>query len=120
MATDETPKLAAIGHNGGPPLDDLELDLDPNEIVRREQGRKYFGLGRTQLDEAIKKGTVPRPFPLVEGGRKTGWLGRQVIAHHRRRITAQLELSGLERAHASPKPKRATPKKKKSKEAAAI
>jgi predicted DNA-binding transcriptional regulator AlpA len=92
-------KLNVIGHNGGPPLDDLVLDLDPNEIIRRELGAKYFGLKRTQLDEQIKKGAIPKPFPLVEGGRATGWLGRQIIAHHRRRIAAQLELSGLGKAH---------------------
>ena len=62
-------------------------------------GRKYFGLKRSQLDDQIKRGAIPRPFPLVEGGRATGWLGRQIIAHHHRRIAAQLELSGLQRAH---------------------
>ena len=65
----DAPKLNVIGHNGGPPLDDLVLDLDPNEIIRREDGPKYFGLKRSQLDEQIKRGAIPRPFPLVEGGR---------------------------------------------------
>jgi predicted DNA-binding transcriptional regulator AlpA len=92
-------KLGGIGHNGGPPLDELIVDLDPNEIIRRELGHKYFGLKRSQLDEQIKRGAIPRPFPLVEGGRATGWLGRQIIAHHRRRIAARLELSGLKKAH---------------------
>jgi predicted DNA-binding transcriptional regulator AlpA len=105
--SENTPKLAAIGHNGEPPLDDpeLALNIDPNEVVRREQGAKYFGLKRTALDEAIKKGAVPRPFPLTEGGRATGWLGRQIIAHHKRRLAARLELSGLQKAHET-KPKR--------------
>jgi predicted DNA-binding transcriptional regulator AlpA len=92
-------KLGLIGHNGGPPLDDLGLDIDPNEIIRRELGHKYFGLKRSQLDQQIKDGKIPRPFPLVEGGRATGWLGRQIIKHHQKRIAARLELSGLESAH---------------------
>jgi predicted DNA-binding transcriptional regulator AlpA len=75
------------------------LGLDPDQIVRRAQGPRYFGLKKSQLAEAIKDGKIPAPFPLVEGGRATGWLGRQIIAHHHRRIAAQLELSGPQRAH---------------------
>jgi predicted DNA-binding transcriptional regulator AlpA len=105
--------LAGTGHNGGPPLE-LQLDLDPNEIIRRELGPKYFGLRRSQLDELIKKGAIPKPFPLVEGGRATGWLGRQIIEHHRRRLASRLELSGLEKARAHQKAKRGQTKEKKT------
>jgi predicted DNA-binding transcriptional regulator AlpA len=97
--------LASIGHNGGPPLD---LKLDPDAIIPREEGPKYFGLKRSRLDEGIKSGVIPRPFPLTEGGRKTGWLGQQIIDHHRRRIAAPQDHSSLANARAEQKRQRAS------------
>jgi hypothetical protein len=58
--------------------------LHPDQIVRYGEGRKWFGLGPTQLAEKIEKGEVPRPFPLSDTGHAKGWTGRQIIEHHRR------------------------------------
>jgi predicted DNA-binding transcriptional regulator AlpA len=69
-------------------LDLLLLDLDPNQIIRKSEGRKYFGFKHSQLDEKIKDGSIPAPFPLSENGRAVGWLGRQIIAHHQKRVAA--------------------------------
>jgi predicted DNA-binding transcriptional regulator AlpA len=69
-------------------LDLLVLDLDPNQIIRKSEGRKYFGFKHSQLDEKIKDGSIPAPFPLSENGRAVGWLGRQIIAHHQKRLAA--------------------------------
>jgi predicted DNA-binding transcriptional regulator AlpA len=66
--------------------DQDDLDLDPNEIIRPKDGRKYFGYGHSQLAELIKQGEIPPPFPLSETGVAKGWTGRQIIEHHRRRI----------------------------------
>jgi hypothetical protein len=63
-------------------------ELHPQQIVRKSDGPKYFGLKRSQLEEAIKNHLVPAPFPLTEGGRARGWLGQQIIDHQRRLIAA--------------------------------
>lgn len=73
----------------------LNFDLDPDAIIRRDQGPKYFGLKRTQLDEGIRRGVIPRPFVLIEGGRATGWTGRQIIEHRRRMIAVQQDHSDI-------------------------
>ena len=61
-------------------------ELDANQIVRQADGWKYFGYGHSRLEELIRAGKIPKPFPLVEGGRAKGWLGRQIIEHHRQRL----------------------------------
>lgn len=68
--------------------DDLDLDLalDPNQIIRWSQGEKYFGFKHSQLAVKIEAGEIPRPFLLSENGRAVGWTGKQIIAHHRRRV----------------------------------
>jgi len=62
--------------------------LDPNGIYRKAEGPKYFGLGPSQIDEAIKSGKIPRPFPLVDGGKAQGWTGQQIIDHQAKRIAS--------------------------------
>ena len=64
-------------------------ELEPNEIVRKRDGAKYFGLKHTQIDEAIDKGLIPAPFQLYEGGRATGWTGAMILEHQRKRIAAK-------------------------------
>jgi predicted DNA-binding transcriptional regulator AlpA len=60
--------------------------LHPNQVIRKSEGRKYFGLGPSQLAEAIKRGEIPAPFSLTESGRAQGWLGQQILDHQRRRM----------------------------------
>jgi predicted DNA-binding transcriptional regulator AlpA len=62
--------------------------LHPRQIVRKTEGPRYFGLGRSQIDEAIKSGKIPRPFPLVDGGKAQGWTGQQILDHQAKRIAA--------------------------------
>ena len=64
------------------------LTLDPNEIFRPKRAEKYFGFKHSQLDEKIKSGEIPAPFPLSESGRAVGWTGAQIIEHQRRRLAA--------------------------------
>jgi predicted DNA-binding transcriptional regulator AlpA len=62
--------------------------LEPDELVRWQDGPKYFGLQRSQLDDNIRKGLIPAPFSIVEGGRAKAWTGRQILEHHQRRQAA--------------------------------
>ena len=50
-------------------------ELGPNEVVRKFDGFRYFGLKATALDAAIKAGLIPKPIRLTPGGRAVGWLG---------------------------------------------
>jgi predicted DNA-binding transcriptional regulator AlpA len=59
-------------------------ELRPNEIVRKKDGFKYFGLKRTALDDAIKNNLIPKPFPLTKDGRAVGWTGQQILDHQRK------------------------------------
>ena len=63
-------------------------ELDPNQIVRKGQGPKYFGLRPTALDDAIKAKLIPAPFVLIEGGHAKGWLGSQIIEWQAQRVAA--------------------------------
>jgi predicted DNA-binding transcriptional regulator AlpA len=62
--------------------------LEPDEVVRWTNGPKYFGLKKSQQDEAVKRGEIPQPFKLTASGRATGWTGQQIIEHHRQRMAA--------------------------------
>jgi predicted DNA-binding transcriptional regulator AlpA len=63
-------------------------ELHPNQIVRMNEGPKFFGYKATQLPEKIKSGEIPAPFPLSDTGRAKGWTGRQIIEHQSRRLAA--------------------------------
>jgi predicted DNA-binding transcriptional regulator AlpA len=66
----------------------LPAPLDPHQIVRKGEGKKYFGFGPTQLDEKIKKHEIPAPIPLSNSGRAVGWTGAMIIEHHRQLAAA--------------------------------
>ena len=63
-------------------------ELEPDQIIRKCDGPKYFGLKSTALDDAIDRGDIEPPMALTAGGRARGWTGRQIINHHRRRLAA--------------------------------
>jgi predicted DNA-binding transcriptional regulator AlpA len=65
-------------------VDSPAAELDPWQIVRFRDGKKWFGYGPTQLEEKIKSGEVPKPMRLSDSGRALGWLGKQIIEHHRK------------------------------------
>ena len=67
----------------------LLAGLDPDQIVRYAQGKKYFGYGATQLREKIRNRELPEPFDLSDTGYAKGWTGRQIIEHHRQRQELQ-------------------------------
>ena len=55
-------------------------ELHPDQFYRFADGPKFFGLGLTQLRVRIKKGDIPAPIRLCDGGRASGWFGRTIIA----------------------------------------
>jgi predicted DNA-binding transcriptional regulator AlpA len=72
--------------------------LHPRQIIRKVEGPKFFGLGASQIDQAIKDGKIPRPFPLIDGGRALGWTLQQVIDHQAKRKAAAKRLFPRKRA----------------------
>jgi predicted DNA-binding transcriptional regulator AlpA len=70
-------------------MDEKFSELDPYQIIRMSEGRKYFGYGPTQIDEKIRSGEIPAPIALSDTGRARGWTGRQIINHHRRLLAKQ-------------------------------
>ena len=63
-------------------------ELGPNEVVRKCDGFRYFGLKATALDAAIKAGLIPKPIRLTSGGRAVGWLGWQILEYQHRLVEA--------------------------------
>jgi hypothetical protein len=37
------------------------LELGPNQIIRKSEGAKYFGYRHTALDAKIAAGEIPKP-----------------------------------------------------------
>jgi hypothetical protein len=67
---------------------DIVRGLEPDEIVRKSKGHKYFGLKYGALEDAIERGDIPPPVSLTASGRARGWFGRQIIEHQQRRLAA--------------------------------
>ncbi|MGA2795924.1 MAG: hypothetical protein ABSE69_20940 [Roseiarcus sp.] len=67
----------------------MQGELEPNILIRKCDGHKYFGLKRTQIDEHIKAGNIPAPVSLSDSGRAKAWFGFQINEYHRR-LRAQL------------------------------
>ena len=67
---------------------DKVAGIDPDQIYRASEGPKYFGLKRTALDDAIKRGEIEPPMWLTDSGRARGWLGSVIIKHHQKRLAA--------------------------------
>jgi hypothetical protein len=66
--------------------DDQNFGIDPAAAYRYREGPRLFGLQKSQLNDAIKAGLIPAPFPVVEGGNAKIWIGIQIIEHRRQRM----------------------------------
>jgi hypothetical protein len=72
--------------------------IHPDYFYRKSspEARGVIGLGPTQTEEAIKQGKLPPPVDAYDGGRATGWLGRQLIELQRQRLAkAEERQAGL-------------------------
>ena len=56
-------------------------------IIRRRNLHAFVGLGRTQLDQMIKRGEFPAAIKLNDSGRAVGWLEGEVLDWQRRRLS---------------------------------
>jgi predicted DNA-binding transcriptional regulator AlpA len=71
---------------------DPTLPLGPNQIVRLQDGFKYFGLRTTQIDEHIHLGNIPAPITISDSkekgkaSRARGWLGKQILGWQETRL----------------------------------
>lgn len=73
---------------------DLALTLDPNQIFRPREARKYFGLGHSQIAVKVKAGEIPAPIKLSGSGAAVGWLGSQIIEYHKYRLALTAKKAG--------------------------
>jgi prophage regulatory protein len=69
-----------------------EVSPSTPRLLRKHEVLQIVGLGRTQLDEAVKKGAFPAPIRVIEGGRRVAWLAHEIEAHLKLRIAARNEL----------------------------
>jgi hypothetical protein len=72
------------------PAEDDERELVPHFIYRKNSrtALRVIGLGPTQIDDAIKNGSIPPPIDLTGNGRAKGWTGAQLLELQRQRLAA--------------------------------
>ncbi len=58
-------------------------------LLRKQEVQQIVGLGRTQLDDAVRRGAFPAPIRVTAGGRRVAWLAHEVEAHLELRIAAR-------------------------------
>ena len=68
--------------------DKFSKELEPNEVVRKRHGYKFFGFKPTALNEKIRSGEIPAPIPMSDDGRAMAWFGWQIIEHQKKRLAA--------------------------------
>jgi predicted DNA-binding transcriptional regulator AlpA len=70
------------------PEDEQREPLHPHFIYRKTSkvAQRVIGLGITQINEEIAKGTIPRPLDLTGDGRAQGWTGAQLLEMQQRRL----------------------------------
>jgi predicted DNA-binding transcriptional regulator AlpA len=61
-----------------------QLGLGPNDVVRKKDGYRFFGLKSTGIDDAIAKGRIPKPVKLSP--RCVVWMGSQIIEWQRQKL----------------------------------
>ena len=74
----------------------VSSELDPHQIVRFQDGEKYFGYKPSHLRALIDQGEIPPPLELSDTGRALGWLGQQIIDHHKKLRPQQRQKSRKE------------------------
>jgi prophage regulatory protein len=65
-----------------------------HHILRRRDLPTFVGLGRTQMDELIRRREFPRPICLSDNGRAVGWLKDEVAAWQQSRIAKRDGMGG--------------------------
>jgi hypothetical protein len=81
-------------------------EIHPDHYYRTSLAPAIFDLGWQATKNKIRAGELPRPFPLSEGSKIEGWLGRQIL-EHRARMQALAEEKAVTDAA---RPKQSQPK----------
>jgi predicted DNA-binding transcriptional regulator AlpA len=58
-------------------------------IIRKRDLPAFTGLQRTAIEELIKRGEFPKPFPLSDSGRAVGWIEDEIIAWQHKRLATR-------------------------------
>lgn len=58
-------------------------------LLRKDEVLATIGLGRSQLDEAVRRGAFPAPIHVTPGGRRVAWLAQEIEAHIEQQIIAR-------------------------------
>ena len=56
--------------------------LSPHEVIRKYEGKKYFGYERSRIKELIKKKVIPPTSPVGPGARAQIWTGAQILTFY--------------------------------------
>lgn len=62
----------------------MNLNRNPNRILRRKDLPGYVGLQRTAIDDAIRAGRFPAPIKV--GVRAVGWIESEIVEWQQNRI----------------------------------
>jgi predicted DNA-binding transcriptional regulator AlpA len=55
--------------------------LYPHQVIRYRDAAPYFGYKHAQFDALVRSGGLPKPFPLSETGKASGYTGRMILDH---------------------------------------
>jgi predicted DNA-binding transcriptional regulator AlpA len=55
--------------------------LYPHQIIRYRDAAPYFGYKHAQFDALVRSGGLPKPFPLSETGKASGYTGQMILDH---------------------------------------
>ena len=55
-------------------------------LLRLPRVEDITGLKKTQIYEAVERGTFPKPVRILEGGRAVAWIEQEIIDHVQSRI----------------------------------
>jgi hypothetical protein len=87
-------------------VDQLIGEILPDQIYRVSLSPVLFGYGAQTTRDKIKRGELPRPFPLSVSARFEAWTGKQILEHRARmQALAARQLEGLRGAERKPKPR---------------
>ena len=82
-----------------------EGELRPDYFYRKHDpvALRATGYGVSQIDVKVRTGALPPLVKLDDAGRATGWYGRQLIEHQRKRLAAaeEAQRQRLERNNAA-------------------
>jgi predicted DNA-binding transcriptional regulator AlpA len=68
---------------------DKSQQPQPRRLLRPQELLKKLRMGRTALDEALKRGGFPLPITIFEGGRALAWDEQEIDDYLEQRFAAR-------------------------------